>query len=131
MRMAEVYLIAAEACQMLGDGTKAAEYVNVLRQRAVRPGSSNWMLGTATEEDILDEYARELCGEFTRWALLKRHNNLGERLARYNKRAARLFKDFHYNRPISQEFLSVILNAEEYGDNGYGSTGKSGLDGLE
>ncbi len=131
MRMAEVYLLAAEACQKLGDGSAAAGYINTLRQRAVREGATGWMLTTATEDDVLDEYARELCGEFTRWALLKRHNNLGERLAKYNKRAARLFKDFHYNRPISQEFLDVILNAEEYGDNGYGATGSSGLNGID
>ena len=133
MRMAEVYLIAAEAWQMLGDGGKAAGYLNTLRKRSVRDTAkeSDWKLSTATEEDVLDEYARELCGEFARWALLKRHNNIGERLNKYNKRAARLFKEFHYNRPISQEFLNVILNAEEYGDNGYGATGKSGLDGLD
>ena len=80
---------------------------------------------------MLDEYARELCGEFSRWNLLKRHNNIEERLARYNKRAAKSFKPYMYNRPISQEFLDVILNAEEYGDNGYGSTASSGLSGLE
>ena len=31
MRMAEVYLIAAEANQQLGNGEKAAEYLNVLK----------------------------------------------------------------------------------------------------
>ncbi len=133
LRMAEIYLIAAEAWQKLGKGDEAAKYLNVLRKRAVREGAkeSDWKLATATEDDVLDEYAREMCGEFTRWALLKRHNNIAERLNKYNKRAARLFKDFCYNRPISQEFLNVILNAEEYGDNGYGATGKSGLEGLD
>jgi hypothetical protein len=133
MRMAEVYLIAAEAWQKLGNGSKAADYLNVLRKRAVRETAkeSDWKLSTASEDDVLDEYSRELCGEFTRWALLKRHNNLKERLNKYNKRAAKLFKDYCYNRPISQEFLNVILNAEEYGDNGYGATGKSGLENIE
>lgn len=133
MRMAEVYLIAAEAEQMLGQGGKAAEYLNVLRKRAARPGvaESVWKLSTATEDDIFDEYARELCGEFNRWALLKRHNAFEERLARYNKRAAKSFKPFHYNRPISNDFLQTILNAEEYGDNGYGATAASGLEGIE
>ena len=32
MRMAEVYLIAAEAEERLGNGAKAAEYLNVLRK---------------------------------------------------------------------------------------------------
>lgn len=133
MRMAEVYLLAAEAEQQLGNGAKAADYLNVLRQRAAREGASEeeWKLSSATEDDIFDEYARELCGEFTRWALLKRHNAFETRLAKYNGRAAKSFKSFHYNRPISNDFLTTILNAEEYGDNGYGSTAKSGLDGLE
>ncbi|NBJ05819.1 RagB/SusD family nutrient uptake outer membrane protein [Duncaniella freteri] len=132
MRFAEVYLIAAEANQMLGDGARAAGFINDLRKRSLRPGyAGNYELATATEDDVLDEYARELCGEFSRWNLLKRHNNIEERLARYNKRAAKSFKPYMYNRPISQEFLDVILNAEEYGDNGYGSTASSGLSGLE
>lgn len=133
MRMAEVYLLAAEARQMLGDGSKAAEHLNVLRKRAARAGvdESVWKLATATEDDIFDEYAREMCGEFTRWALLKRHNAFEERLAKYNPRAAKTFKKHHYNRPISWDFLSTILNAEEFGDNGYGSTANSGLQGFE
>ena len=129
MRMAEVYLLAAEAEQQLGNGAKAAEYLNVLRKRAARDqaNESSWKLTTATEEDIFDEYARELCGEFSRWSLLKRHNAFESRLGQYNKRAAQSFKPYHYNRPISYEFLSTILNKEEYGDNGYGSTAGSGI----
>ena len=68
MRMAEVYLIAAEAEERLGNGAKAAEYLNVLRKRACRNEAdfeANMKLTTATEDDVLDEYARELCGEFT------------------------------------------------------------------
>jgi len=133
MRMAEIYLLAAEANQMLGKGGKAAEYLNVLRKRAARNGvaESTWKLSNATLEDIFDENARELAGEFTRWALLKRHNAFEERLAKYNKRASNSFKPFHYNRPISYDFLSTILNAEEFGDNGYGTTANSGLKDFE
>ncbi len=133
MRMAEMYLIAAEAEQMLGNGGKAADYLNVLRQRAARPGAaeSTWKLANATEDDIFDEWARELCGEFSRWLLLKRHNAFETRLAKYNVRAAKSFKPYMYNRPVSADFLSTILNAEEYGDNGYGQTASSGLDGIE
>lgn len=128
MRMAEVYLLAAEANQKLGKGEQAAKHLNVLRKRALRPGyTGTYELTNATEDDVLDEYAREMCGEFIRWSVLKRHNNIAERLARYNKRAAKTFKPYMYNRPISQEFLRVILNADEYGDNGYGTTAKTGV----
>ena len=129
IRMAEVYLLAAEAEQKLGNGAKAAEYLNVLRQRAARPGvaSSVWQMSTATEDDIFDEYIREMCGEFNRWALLKRHNAFEDRLQRYNYRAYVKFQKRDYNRPISNDFLSTILNGAEYGDNGYGATAESGL----
>lgn len=130
MRMAEVYLIAAEAEQHLGNGGAAAKYLNVLRGRAVRAGANqaDIELTSATEDDIFDEYARELCGEFSRWALLKRHKAFESRLKKYNIRAFESFKpNIHYNRPISQDFLTQISNKEEYGDNGYGTTAKSGL----
>ena len=129
IRMAEVYLLAAEAEQKLGHGDKAASYLNVLRQRAARPGvaASVWQMATATEDDIFDEYIREMCGEFNRWALLKRHNAFENRLQRYNYRAYVKFQKRDYNRPISNDFLSTILNSAEYGDNGYGATAGSGL----
>lgn len=123
MRMAEVYLIAAEACQQLGEGEKATEYINILRKRASRNYDdyvSHMKLTTpATEQDILDEYARELCGEFNRWALLKRHKAFENQLEKGNPRAARTFSEKNYLRPISYEFLNSISNAEEYGTNGY------------
>lgn len=127
MRTAEVYLIAAEACQQLGIPEKAIKYLKPLRDRAARPGTVAPELTEVTEETILDEYAREMAGEFCRWALLKRHHKLGERLKLYNSRAARYFnEDIHYNRPISADFLNQIENKDEYGDNGYGTTPSKG-----
>lgn len=130
MRMGEVYLIAAEAEQKLGNGAVAAQYLNVLRERAARSSvtKSSVDLATATENDIFDEYARELCGEFNRWALLKRHNAFETRLPLYNYRASQSFNaSINYNRPISYDFLSQISNKDAYGDNGYGTTATSGL----
>lgn len=127
MRTAEVYLIAAEACQQLGTPEEAIKYLKPLRDRAARPGTVAPELTEVTEETILDEYAREMAGEFCRWALLKRHHKLGERLRLYNSRAARYFnEDIHYNRPISADFLNQIENKDEYGDNGYGTTPSKG-----
>lgn len=135
MRMAEIYLIAAEACERLGEKAKAAEYLNVLRKRAAREtaDASEYTLTTSeiTEDMIFDEYARELCGEFNRWALLQRHGALASRLAKYNQRAAKSYKEYMKWRPISLTFLNQIENKEEYGDNGYGATANSGLDGYE
>jgi hypothetical protein len=122
MRMAEVYLIAAEAEQQLGNGAKAAEYLNVLRKRACRNAAdfdAHMKLSSATEQDVLDEFARELCGEFNRWAILKRHHAFETQLPKGNPRAVQSFTSKHYLRPISYAFLNQIANAEEYGTNGY------------
>ena len=135
MRSAEIYLIAAEANQKLGENQKAADYINKLRKRSVRDGVSaatyEITAGQVTESTILDEYARELCGEHQRWALLQRHQAFRSQFAKSNKRAAESFRDYMKWRPISQTFLQQIDNKEEYGDNGYGTTAKSGLDGYE
>ena len=122
MRMAEVYLIAAEANQQLGDEVQAATHLNILRKRACRNANdfdAHMKLATASEDDILDEYARELCGEYGRWALLKRHKSFESQLVIGNPRAAKSFSQKHYLRPISYDFLSQIDNADEYGTNGY------------
>jgi starch-binding outer membrane protein, SusD/RagB family len=127
MRMAEVYLIAAEATLHVnsGNGTAAANYLNELRKRACRNvadfnTTTGMQLTTADMNVVFDEYARELCGEFTRWALLKRNKAFETRLQAYNKTA---FTNFvtakHYNRPIPYNFLNTINNAEEFGTNGY------------
>ena len=126
MRMAEVYLIAAEATMHTsGDGAAAANYLNVLRKRACRnPADFNvgtgMQLSTATMNDVFDEYARELCGEFTRWALLKRNKAFESRLQTYNKKAFANFSAAkHYVRPIPFSFLNQINNATDFGTNGY------------
>ena len=126
MRMAEVYLIAAEATlRSGGDGAAAAQYLNQLRRRACRNiadfnPATGMQLTTATINDVFDEYARELCGEYNRWALLKRNKAFETRLQTYNRTA---FVNFvaakHYNRPIPFNFLNQINNADEFGTNGY------------
>jgi hypothetical protein len=127
MRMAEVYLIAAEATLHINssDNATAAGYLNELRKRACRNSAdynvgTGMQLTTATMDDVFDEYARELCGEFNRWAVLKRNKAFETRLQKYNRLA---FTNFdaskHYNRPIPFNFLNQINNAEEFGTNGY------------
>lgn len=130
MRSAEVYLIAAEANVMLGSNAEASKYLQVLRNRACRSGYTVPELSNPSEQDILDEYAREFAGEHMRWPVLKRHRANGlfkSALQNYNKKAAASFnEDIHYCRPIPQLFLDQISNASEYGDNGYGYTGTKG-----
>jgi hypothetical protein len=127
MRMAEVYLIAAEATLHVssGNGSAAANYLNELRKRACRNAAdfnttTGMQLTTADMNVVFDEYARELCGEFTRWALLKRNKAFETRLQTYNRNASTNFVAAkHYNRPIPYNFLNTINNADEFGTNGY------------
>lgn len=122
MRMAEVYLIAAEANVILGNSGLAAQQLNVLRKRACRNAAdfdAHMKLSDVTMNDIFDEYARELCGEFGRWYLLKRHKAFESRLPIGNKRASASFTEKNYLRPIPYDFLNSINNAAEYGTNGY------------
>ena len=125
MRAAEVYMIAAEANVALGNPGAAVPYLKVLRDRAARNGSAP-ALANPTEQDILDEYAREFVGEHMRWPILKRHNALKSSLEKYNKKAAASFRDNHIYRPIPELFLDQISNKDEYGDNGYGTTANKG-----
>lgn len=67
-RLAETYLMCAEAYYHKGDNANALKYFNATYHRAGNPTFT----GTLTLEEILDEYARELHFEGVRWPLLKR-----------------------------------------------------------
>lgn len=109
-RLAETYLIAAEASYRNGDATEALRLVNVVRERAAKkgvvPATMDASLADLSLDFFLDERARELAGEQMRWFDLVRpmpgypNGKLGERLARYNTAAAAGFKDCFTVRPI-------------------------------
>ncbi|MBN2273100.1 MAG: RagB/SusD family nutrient uptake outer membrane protein [Bacteroidales bacterium] len=129
IRLAEMYLIAAEAEFQLGDNAGAAADINVIRTRAAWPGRESDMLisaGDVTLDFILDERAREFGGEHMRWFDLKRTRTLVDRIQRYNKniqipdRLMRKDNGIFENvllRPIPQNEIDALLNGEEFGQN--------------
>ena len=104
-RLAETYLILAEAQLKLGKATEAAAAINMVRRRAAWPGKEAAMTVTPDAmnmEMIYQERARELAGEQIRWFDLKRWGNLVERVKLYNPDAAANIKEIHNLRPIPQ-----------------------------
>ncbi|SOD94774.1 Starch-binding associating with outer membrane [Spirosoma fluviale] len=120
IRLAEVYLIAAEAQMKLGNLQAAADYVNVLRTRAAKPGKAAAMQiapAQVTLDFILDERARELAGEQIRWFDLKRTGKLLERIRAYAPDNAINLQDFQVLRPIPQTQLDAVTNKTEFAQN--------------
>lgn len=104
MRLADTYLMLAEAQIQNGNKVDAVKNINVVRTRAAWPGKTPQMQITeaqATMDFIYEERERELIGEQFRWLDLKRWGNLIERVKKFNPQASNI-KDFHVLRPIPQ-----------------------------
>lgn len=115
MRLADAYLIRAEARIMQGNTTGAAEDINVIRRRAAWPGMEAQMEispAEATLDFLLNERGRELDGEGHRWFDLARTGTLIERVRAHNLQAGPNIQDFHIVRPIP-------LNQIDRTDGGY------------
>lgn len=100
IRLAETYLLRAEAYLKSGDPVNAAADINVVRVRAhatpVDPGA-------VTMDYILDERARELMGEEPRRLTLARTGLLYDRVIRHNPVSASTIQPFHNLLPIPQD----------------------------
>jgi len=123
IRLAEMYLAAAEAHVGLGDPAGAVSYINTLRARAAVPGSENEMQVSQSQmtlDFILDERARELCGEHLRWMDLKRTGKPADYIEERNLDIWEYLQSspqMALLRPIPERFLLQILNAGEFGQN--------------
>jgi starch-binding outer membrane protein, SusD/RagB family len=110
-RLANTYLMLAEALIRDGKVEEGLVWLNKVRTRAAKPGQEAAMQVTAADlvtsasgpdpiEFILDERARELTGETTRWFDLTRTGRLVSRVRQWNTAAAPNIQDFHTLRPI-------------------------------
>ena len=104
MRLAETYLLRAEAYIGKGDRNNAAADINIVRARAkARPITA----ADATIDYLLDERARELCGEEPRRITLSRMGKLYERVVKYNAVSAPSIKPHHNFMPIPQTAIDA------------------------
>ncbi|WP_321331613.1 RagB/SusD family nutrient uptake outer membrane protein [uncultured Bacteroides sp.] len=132
-KLSETYLIAAEAALNLGNASKARDYILVLRKRAATPGNEATMAEKTPGVDginidyILDERARELCGEQMRWFDLKRTGKWRDRATTYSLNGTDMItRDIKSNydlRPIPQDQIDLMGNSQaeksEYQNPGY------------
>lgn len=122
-RLAETYLIAAEAAFMLNNTGDAVKYINAVRERAAYPtGNATAMDINASDlsiDFILDERTRELCGENVRWWDLVRTSKLLERVRMHNKEAAPNIIDKHILRPIPQAQIDATTTGDPYNNSLY------------
>jgi hypothetical protein len=124
-RLANTYLMLAEALIRDGKVTEGLVWLNKVRVRAAKPGQEAAMTVTAADlatsesgpdpiQFILDERARELTGETTRWFDLKRTGQLVYRVFKWNPSGGPNIKDFHLLRPIPNvEILNSTGNMKQ------------------
>lgn len=116
MRLAETYLLRAEAYLGNGDLEMAAADINVVRNRARATPV------TAAEVDIdyiLNERARELSLEEDRRITLARLGKLVERVRQYNHHNGDEIQDYHALWPIPAGEIEANINGDLRQNTGY------------
>jgi starch-binding outer membrane protein, SusD/RagB family len=114
-RLADTYLLLAEALVRQGKQQEALQYVNTVRRRGAKPGMQAAMEVTAADltlDFILAERGRELFGEGHRWFDLVRFGRLVPFVAGRNLEATPNIKAFHVLRPIPQTQIDRTKNAD-------------------
>lgn len=127
-RLGETFLVAAEAYLQAGNPDAALERLNAVKARAEKTPGTLVLANPADVDidEILDERARELMGEFNRWFDLKRTGKLVDRVMLYNKDVRNIPDPFtgpdgqlKILRPIPQEALNLNSNKDFPQNPGY------------
>jgi hypothetical protein len=116
MRLAETYLIRAEAYLGKGNLAKAADDINMLRNRAK---AKPVLAGDVTIDYILDERARELSFEEDRRLTLARLGKVVERVRKYNDLNSSNILDHHGLWPIPAREIEANINGRLEQNPGY------------
>ena len=127
IRLADIYLMYAEALHEQGDDAQAAEYMNKVRRRAYgfAPDSPTpavdytGLAGTQLRDSIREERFRELFAEGWRWYDIKRWDIVKEELAKYERtrNGPITYDDKDYYLPIPQGEIDIntaITQSEGY-----------------
>src|SRR5690606_11020457 len=107
-RLAETYLLRAEAYWRKGDLSNAVSDINEVRMRAGAAPATQDMIDI---DFILDERARELTIEEPRRRTLVRTNTLLERVRKYNDKAStrNSIQDHHRLFPIPLKAIDANI----------------------
>jgi hypothetical protein len=116
MRLAETYLLRAEAYFRKGDRGNAKTDINTIRRRAHATEISEAQVSI---DFILDERARELVIEEQRRRTLVRMGVLYDRVRRYNPSSAGTVKPFNLLWPIPQTVINSNTGAVIEQNEGY------------
>lgn len=117
-RLAETYLLRAEAHMYQGELDKAAADINKVRERS---NAEPVLADKVTLDYILDERARELITEEPRHRTLVRTGKLVERVRKYNMRedTRATIQDKHSFWPIPQTAIDANFSAKLEQNPGY------------
>ncbi len=116
IRLAETYLIRAEANIKKGDNASAANDINIIRARA------KTFPITAADVNIdflLDERMRELYSEEFRMVTLTRMGKLADRNKKYNEKSGLSIEEYHNLWPIPFSEINRNVFAELTQNPGY------------
>jgi hypothetical protein len=116
IRLAETYLLRAEAYLDNGEKIKAAADINVVRARA---HAASILPAQVDINYILDERARELAGEAPRRLTLARLGLLYKRVKQYNPVSAPTIQPFNNLLPIPQNTIDANSEAPFPQNTGY------------
>ncbi len=116
LRLAEAYLLRAEAHHLNGDNSSAAADINMVRNRV---NATPVDAGTIDIDYILDERARELVYEVPRRITLVRTGKLVERVRKLNKFNGPQMQDHYDLFPIPYSVIEANKDAEIEQNPGY------------